>query len=78
MAPEIIDTEKRPFKITEEEMTHADIWSFGIYRYVYQYSISLSNSYNLNHKMPHWECAHINNIIDGLRLCCSLLPLKLS
>ena len=48
MAPEIIDIEKRPFKITEEEMRNTDIWSFGIYRYVHQYSISLSNSYNLN------------------------------
>ena len=35
MAPEIIDREKRPFKITEEEMRNADIWSFGMLHIYY-------------------------------------------
>ena len=31
MAPDLIDRKRRPFKIMEEQMKSADIWSFGIY-----------------------------------------------
>ena len=31
MAPELLDRNKRPFKITEAQMKSADVWSFGNY-----------------------------------------------
>ena len=31
MAPKLIDRKRKPFKIMEEQMKSADIWSSGIY-----------------------------------------------